>query len=219
MDEEVGQRLADLRKRRGFRQEDFVRALKARGLDWAQGTLSRTESGKRPLRFSEAVPIADALGVGPADLWPGQGGLGGSIRSAMLRLDEAEASLAGVTKARDDTRSGLTALCLAKALTEGAEGLVVRGTPLDFVMLVAQWAMRESDKFVGLDRGLEVIGISHGQGAGPDDVESLVHAKYPELRFVKSRSRVFSVDGLETYVDNEVQRLLFGPDESRGDGG
>lgn len=60
-DQQIGQRIVELRDRRGWNQGDFVEILRRHGLNWSQGTLSKVESGLRPVRLTEATLLATAL--------------------------------------------------------------------------------------------------------------------------------------------------------------
>ena len=60
-DRDVGQRIEVLRGDRT--QADFASLLQSHGLKWSQGTLSKVEQGQRPVRLTEAMLIADALGT------------------------------------------------------------------------------------------------------------------------------------------------------------
>ena len=70
-DAEIGQRIAQLRQERALRQEDFLELLAAAGVQWTRSVLSRVASGLRPLRWSEGVGVAAALGVELSDLATG----------------------------------------------------------------------------------------------------------------------------------------------------
>jgi transcriptional regulator with XRE-family HTH domain len=60
-DKQIGERIIELRERRGWNQGDLSKTLKAHGLNWSQGTLSKVESGARPVRLAEAQLLATAL--------------------------------------------------------------------------------------------------------------------------------------------------------------
>jgi transcriptional regulator with XRE-family HTH domain len=63
-DEQVGQRVRELREQRGFSQQHVAMTMTmTRGHRWHQTTQAQTESGQRPLRLTEAVALADVLGV------------------------------------------------------------------------------------------------------------------------------------------------------------
>lgn len=67
-DEEIGQRLQQVRERQDLNQAQAVRALRSAGLVWSQGTLSKVESGIRPIRLAELPAISKALGVSQSEL-------------------------------------------------------------------------------------------------------------------------------------------------------
>lgn len=67
-DEEIGLRLQKVRERQNLNQAQAVRALRSVGLVWSQGTLSKVESGIRPVRLAELPAISRALGVSQSDL-------------------------------------------------------------------------------------------------------------------------------------------------------
>lgn len=63
IDREIGTRVEELRLRGGLSQGQLAERLQGCGLPWSQRTVSRVESGERPIRFAEAFPLARALGV------------------------------------------------------------------------------------------------------------------------------------------------------------
>lgn len=67
-DVEIGQRLQQVREQQKLSQAQAVRALGEAGLVWSQGTLSKVESGTRPVRLAELPAIARALGVSQSEL-------------------------------------------------------------------------------------------------------------------------------------------------------
>ena len=63
-DDVIGGRIREARKAAGIEQQgDLVPQLRAAGLPWSQGTLSRVEAGLRALKLTEAAVVADVLGV------------------------------------------------------------------------------------------------------------------------------------------------------------
>lgn len=67
-DEEIGQRLQHVREQQNLNQSQAVRALRGAGLVWSQGTLSKVESGIRPVRLAELPAISKAFGVSQSEL-------------------------------------------------------------------------------------------------------------------------------------------------------
>lgn len=64
----VGRNIAAARKARGWSQGDLAAMLGLRGLSFQQQTVLKVEKGSRPLRFEEAVQIADLLELDVNDL-------------------------------------------------------------------------------------------------------------------------------------------------------
>lgn len=60
-DEQIGKRVVDLREGRGLNQGQLSERLRENGLNWSQGTLSKVESGVRPVRLIEAPTLALVL--------------------------------------------------------------------------------------------------------------------------------------------------------------
>ena len=67
-EEALGRRLTEIREGLGKSQSEFATDLRAANIRWSQGTLSKVETGQRPIRLSEAVKLAALLGVGLPDL-------------------------------------------------------------------------------------------------------------------------------------------------------
>nr|WP_240952102.1 helix-turn-helix transcriptional regulator [Rhodococcus sp. BL-253-APC-6A1W] len=64
-----------MRVSQGLSQGELSDKLRAAGLNWSQGTLSRVEAGTRPVRFTEAFTVANVLGIDAIALAPAGGGL------------------------------------------------------------------------------------------------------------------------------------------------
>lgn len=60
-DEQVGQRIIELRERRGLSQGELSGKLRQAGLNWSQGTLSKVETGQRSVRLVECTILAFVL--------------------------------------------------------------------------------------------------------------------------------------------------------------
>lgn len=58
MDQRIGQRIQAAREAAGMSQADFAQRLADRDLQWSQGTLSKVESGQRPVRLAEVPRLA-----------------------------------------------------------------------------------------------------------------------------------------------------------------
>lgn len=62
-DVEIGRRIRQAREKSGMSQRQVAEAMAQRGHSWLQNTLTRTETGDRPIRLTEAVDMARILGV------------------------------------------------------------------------------------------------------------------------------------------------------------
>ncbi|WP_338856961.1 helix-turn-helix transcriptional regulator [Gordonia hongkongensis] len=67
-DEQIGSRIVQLRDQRGWNQGQLAEALRASGLNWSQGTLSKVETGTRPVRLAEVSVLVDVLQAKVDDL-------------------------------------------------------------------------------------------------------------------------------------------------------
>lgn len=67
-DSQIGERIIRLRELRGWTQGQLAAALRSGGLNWSQGTLSKVESGSRPVRLAETPTIIAVLGASVSDL-------------------------------------------------------------------------------------------------------------------------------------------------------
>jgi transcriptional regulator with XRE-family HTH domain len=176
-DSAVGQRLADLRKQKELRQEDFLALLEARGVGWTQTTLSRVEGGKRALKATELFAVADALGVEPSQLNPAAGGLFYEIQSHRLKHREATAAARHAVDLARDLRARLIALILTNEIQSGRTEFVVHGSARQFIDIISQalspvadaWNPRSGEQAVGID-GKEV----------QEEFESLTSAEFPD---------------------------------------
>jgi transcriptional regulator with XRE-family HTH domain len=73
-DNTFGGRMRQARERAGMSQEHFaVNLIQMHDIHWHQTTVRRTESGERPIRLSEAVAVAELLGVPLDELAYGRG--------------------------------------------------------------------------------------------------------------------------------------------------
>lgn len=61
MDQEIGRRVREARG--SMSQSELADRMTGGEVRWHQGTVTAVETGKRPLRFSEAIALASELGV------------------------------------------------------------------------------------------------------------------------------------------------------------
>jgi transcriptional regulator with XRE-family HTH domain len=59
----LGANVRYLRERASISQVELARRMADRGWSWHQATVYRVETGKQPVRFDEALDLADLLGV------------------------------------------------------------------------------------------------------------------------------------------------------------
>lgn len=69
----LGRKLRDWRKARGWSQARIAEELGYRGFDMHQTTVAKIENGSRPLRVSEAIAIADVMGMPMLSVFYGPG--------------------------------------------------------------------------------------------------------------------------------------------------
>ncbi|WP_346922120.1 helix-turn-helix domain-containing protein [Glutamicibacter creatinolyticus] len=63
---------ANLKEFRGsMPQAELARRMTDRGFKWSQATVYEVERGGRPLKLSEALELAEVLGIVPEQLWSG----------------------------------------------------------------------------------------------------------------------------------------------------
>lgn len=94
IDQNVARNVKRLREQSGLIQSELVTKLREHGLkDWHPTTLSRTESGDRPVRLSEAHVLARVLGTTIEDL-------GVNYSPEVRAVEAAEASLQEVARTR-----------------------------------------------------------------------------------------------------------------------
>jgi transcriptional regulator with XRE-family HTH domain len=131
---EIGERIVQLRTNQDWSQGQMASRIRAAGVNWSQGTLSRVELGERPMRFSEALVAARVLGVtmealAGVDVTP----VSGSLVSG--------ADLMSRVKARRQ-ELGMSADALARTCTE-------QGFPMKRSTLANLEAGRREDLSVG----------------------------------------------------------------------
>jgi len=94
IDQNVAGNVRRLREQAGLKQADLVAQLRDNGLeDWHPTTLSRTESGERPIRLAEAHVLARVLGTSVEEL-------GINYSPEVRAVEGVEAALQDVARAR-----------------------------------------------------------------------------------------------------------------------
>lgn len=229
LEDQVGRRLAELRQQQGYRQEDFLELLHAQGVEWTQATLSRVEGGKRPIRLTEAFAISEALGIDPKDLGPDRTGIGYRVESLKPQFNRLKENAAEAIKKRDAMRDGIAALRLADALRKDRKAtFVANGTASRFINLVSTWIKptSESEQWRVPSRytdALTLLGIEESFEPTPEEqadyrqnfdawLVKVLHDRFPNLTFVETGARRFSVPGLTESLDVPGPLPLMGAD-------
>ncbi len=89
----IGRKVKLLREERGWSQSELATRLRELGLDLHQTTVAKMEAGRRPLRVSEAVAIAQAMKLPPnAFFWLPVPGEDRSLAQARDELAKTEQS-------------------------------------------------------------------------------------------------------------------------------
>ncbi|WP_280245138.1 helix-turn-helix domain-containing protein [Nocardia abscessus] len=143
-DRAVGKRLEHLRMTLGLSQEQMSERLRAAGVNWSQGTLSRVETGQRAMRFTEALEVANALNIDASELAPNGGGFASLARKIRRELEEANAAIRnaesqlGVANKRRSSierRAQIIQLCVELSL--GRKGPYTVGIrPVAFIQIL-----------------------------------------------------------------------------------
>ncbi|MGX5356855.1 helix-turn-helix domain-containing protein [Kocuria sp. KH4] len=87
-DTAIGHTIRRAREARGLEQSQLSDLLRDEGVNWSQGTISRVEQGKRPVRLTEAGAVAGVLGLLVDELVPYRGVSIGRELQALLRHGE-----------------------------------------------------------------------------------------------------------------------------------
>ncbi|MDX3006723.1 helix-turn-helix transcriptional regulator [Kribbella solani] len=102
----IGRKVRQLREDHGWSQTDLSERLARLGLDIHQTTVAKMESGRRPLRVSEAVAVATAFGL-PAGalLWLPLTNEPASLSELREEMMDLESHLEATRKMMVDTLS------------------------------------------------------------------------------------------------------------------
>ncbi len=130
----VGKRVEELRTEAGLSQEDLSVRLRAAGLNWSQGTLSRVETGSRPMRFVEALTVAGALGVEVADLTPFGSGLTYAYHRRLETIDGCRWAVSGAKADLHIAEVSAQIFKFAIELTQGTKRSYVLHIPPEEVL-------------------------------------------------------------------------------------
>lgn len=108
-----GVTVRNIRKLRGWSQEELARQLSEIGVTMHQTTVAKMENGARPTSVDELVLVARVLGVRPADLTPPEDPDRENVRGRLAELKAIN----------DEIRQRRATV---EAITEGLEELIAR---------------------------------------------------------------------------------------------
>lgn len=134
-DEEVGLRVEAFRRGLGLSQAEMSERLRVSGLNWSQGTLSKVETGARPVRIAELRVLSDMLDVDPLALVPGEPDLSNVLlrvttlyREARDQFIEAEGQFRALRAQKE-----ALGLLVQMANGEHEDRVVVADGPIDIL--------------------------------------------------------------------------------------
>ena len=134
-DSKIGARIAQLRGAMGLKQSDLSESLRLAGLNWSQGTLSKVESGQRPVRLTEAPLLARALDVQLAELLTNPDYIGALREGSDRNVTEASNQLIRAQRAHWRAITHSRAVRLFEEIRDGSRGpYTVHG--VDFIGLL-----------------------------------------------------------------------------------
>jgi transcriptional regulator with XRE-family HTH domain len=166
-EEEVGRKIEALRTNAGLGQKELSERLRAAGVNWSQGTLSKVENGSRPIRFTEAIKVAQVLGVTTNELQPSGGALDRHVQRARWALSTATSAYRDARFYYLNHRDHYAALRLAQALLNGEQGpFRIHASAFDFLKLAV------SDPASGRET-MEEMELLELLGVDADELERL----------------------------------------------
>lgn len=143
-DKRVGRRIINSRDVAGLSQIDVAEKLRARGVPWSQAILSKVERGDRPLRFEEALVLAQVLGLPLEELSPASPMLDRFRRENTAALVEAEGQLKTALWSYVQRSTNADVLDMLRTLGEDRESRFdCSGDAVDLVYLaegMGEWA-------------------------------------------------------------------------------
>lgn len=121
-DEEIGLRLQQVRERQNLNQAQAVRALRSAGLVWSQGTLSKVESGIRPIRLAELPVISRALGVSQSELLAPEDPISSALERIRVVEETAREAFSDLRERYMSAAATMQSIQLLAELSEGLTG-------------------------------------------------------------------------------------------------
>lgn len=201
-EEEVGRKIEALRTNAGLGQKELSERLRAAGVNWSQGTLSKVENGSRPIRFTEAIKVAQVLGVTTNELQPSGGALDPHVQHARWALDTATTSYKDARFNYLNHRDHFAALRLAQALLNGDQGpFCIHASAYDFLKLAV------SDPATGHEM-MEEMELLELLGVDADELERLRQLVVRQAR-ERAKSGAHPIDDATPSGDSVFQSITF----------
>lgn len=164
-DRQVGFRIQTAREAGEWNQSQLSASLIEAGLPWSQGTLSRVETGQRPVRLTEAVILAEVLGVPLTELIPGHSSLDAALRRVSDKEHNALSSLGWGASELRTARNLAQLLRIAHTLRQDPEARFV-------VDRSAARALWDATTWRALE-DVDVYDLLNFFGLGKDSIEAM----------------------------------------------
>lgn len=160
VDKLIGQKVVALRSTRKIGQKELLDRLSAQGIEWSQTILSKVENGSRPIRFVEALGLAEALGVLVTELRPAGDALERIQQRSRWALKQTSDGLQVATWEYTDAVGRAQAVQLARELNAGSTTQYsVHGSAKQFCDLVIIDNDEEFTSDIDIYELLKLIGI------------------------------------------------------------
>ncbi|ORI15791.1 helix-turn-helix transcriptional regulator [Rhodococcus sp. 1168] len=189
---EVGKKIETLRVAAGLGQRDLSDGLREAGVNWSQGTLSRVENGSRPIRFTEAVRLAEILKVPIAELQPTGGLIGFLYQQALWGYANARGALEDAHYDFVSAANRINALRLVRELLDGNQGpYSVSGTGVDLLNAATQGLTRDEPM-----RSVDELELLRVLGVPSESIAAKRSALDHELESRSASARIGTVEDL-----------------------
>jgi transcriptional regulator with XRE-family HTH domain len=215
-DEEVGRRVEVLRKRLDLSQAEMSERLRANGLNWSQGTLSKVETGARPVRLVEVPALSMALNVEPLALFPGRPALEEEMSRARILFREARAAFHEAEERFASARGRWEALALLVRLADGdtSRYIVLGCSPLDILRKATSGAgspsrLDEDAVLAGLGFSQQELGALQAQAQEhPDEPRESILSAFGSVKIPVFESLFGTEDSLENQIRRAYMNLI-----------
>lgn len=206
-DRQVGFRLQAAREAGEWNQSELAARLTEAGLRWSQGTLSRVETGQRPVRLTEAVVLAEVLGVALSELIPGHSNLDTALRRISEKEDSALRALAFSANDFRAAHNLAQVLRLADSLQRDPDSQLA-------VDRSAPRTLWDATTWTPLD-DLDVYGVLHFFGISRDSVQSMRSAAQEFVTDFRGDTSK-AAEALERLSPADFRVALVGPGDREG---